>query len=166
MAQGERTDLINKTTEERFWSKVDIKHPNKCWVWKANIGKDGYGQFWYKGKIIHAHRMSLHISEGLPLFISRKYGAEEYALHKPICPNKACVNPNHLYVGSSSDNRIDIDKAGTASYRKSKFSKEDMAEMKKLKEVDGMSQEDIGRRYGITQQAVSYILKGVIKPNN
>ena len=148
---------------ERFWNKVNIKEPNECWLWKGCIGKDGYGQLWVQGRTMHAIRISLHLSVGLPLFVVEK--GQGYALHKIDCPNRICVNPNHLYVGTASDNRNDIEKTGTANYRKSRFSKDEMTEMRILKEK-GVSQELIGLQYGITQQMVSYILRGSISSYN
>ena len=45
------------TTEEIFWSKVDIRGPDECWEWQA--GKTGgYGEFHIGAEIFYAHRSS------------------------------------------------------------------------------------------------------------
>ncbi len=70
-----------KTTEERFWSK--IQKDGDCWIW---IGaKSGpYGLFRYQGKEILAH-----VAARLIL------GLEVNEDHHHTCPNKLCVNPAH-----------------------------------------------------------------------
>jgi len=40
-------------TEQRFWAKV--QKTSTCWLWTASIS-DGYGQFWFDGRMIYAHR--------------------------------------------------------------------------------------------------------------
>jgi hypothetical protein len=87
-----------RSIEQRFWSKVNLKGPNECWEWKANLRK-GYGMFRISNKIVSAHRVSWtmlrgDIPEGL------------LVLHK--CNNEKCVNPNHLYLGTHGDNVTDM----------------------------------------------------------
>jgi hypothetical protein len=149
-------ELTNKDIE-RFWSKVDIKEPDDCWFWKANIGKDGYGQIWIQGKMLHAIRVSLHIAEGLPLVTIHRN--KDYALHKTTCPNKSCVNPNHLYIGTAGDNRRDTWITGHEVFRKSRFTVEDVNEMKRLRSCENLTQCEIGKIFGITQQMVSLLLR-------
>lgn len=69
----------------RFWSKVN--KTEECWIFIASGNKWGYGQFWYQGKFIAAHRFSYMIENG-PI----KEGLEIHHL----CRNRRCVNPEHL----------------------------------------------------------------------
>lgn len=75
-----------RSSEERFWSKVDVGHPLGCWQWIAST-VDGYGRFW-TGEIERgAHRVAYEwlvgtIPEGMQL--------------DHLCRNRACVNPDHL----------------------------------------------------------------------
>lgn len=87
------------SVEERFWTKVDIKHPNDCWEWKAFKGKDNYGWFHYKTGSETAHRVAYILTYGpIPQGL--------YVLHN--CDNTRCVNPYHLKLGTQADNVKDM----------------------------------------------------------
>lgn len=94
----------------RFWSKVDIKYSEDCWVWqgcreKVDYG-DGlsYGRLNFRGRLQLAHRVSWFLKTGeFP---------QLFVLHK--CDNAACVNPRHLYLGTHADNMRDMSKRNRA----------------------------------------------------
>lgn len=86
----------------RFFDKV--KKTNDCWLWVGSIRKNGYGHFFYDGKIELAHRASWELHKG-------KIPKGKQINHK--CFNRACVNPEHLYAGTQVDNMRDAKIAGT-----------------------------------------------------
>ena len=84
---------------ERFWSKVKKGSPNECWEWTAAKNNKGYGKFKFEGKMRKAHRISWQLH----------YGPVQNELHVlHTCDNPSCVNPNHLWLGSNSDNHKDM----------------------------------------------------------
>lgn len=73
------------------------------WLYGGGLSS-GYGRVWNKtNKIkILVHRLSAHIYHHLDLFDYTKD-----ALHKTTCTFKSCWNPEHIYVGTPSDNMED-----------------------------------------------------------
>jgi len=93
---GIKTRPRYESLEKRFWGKVDKS--SFCWLWTANKSKAGYGKVKTGGKTVSAHRMSWLLSNG-PIPKNR------WVLHH--CDVRACVNPNHLYLGTAKQNTKD-----------------------------------------------------------
>lgn len=82
----------------RFMSYIKIS--NGCWIWTGTKNRSGYGKFCYKGKNTDpAHRVSYDIFIG-------KIPRNKLICHS--CDNPSCVSPNHLWVGTSLDNYLDM----------------------------------------------------------
>jgi len=88
---------INKTSKQRFEEKFIPVPESGCWLWTAGLNKSGYGLF-YLNWAMTAHRASYALYKGeIPDGL--------YVLHK--CDVKCCVNPDHLFIGTHSDNMKD-----------------------------------------------------------
>jgi len=101
-----------KTIEQRFWEYVDKKGDDECWLWTGYRTSTGYGMLSIGKhrdqelrKDMKAHRLSYKIAYGeLPdkLFVCHK------------CDVPLCVNPNHLFLGTQTDNMRDAAMKGRA----------------------------------------------------
>ena len=93
---------MRRSLEDRFFDRV-IPEPNSgCWLWEGSQIRGGYGVISLGGRDganISAHRASMIIhGHVLP------HGS--IVLHK--CDNPPCVNPDHLTIGTQSDNMRDM----------------------------------------------------------
>lgn len=92
---------LNNRELDRFWSSV-LK-TDSCWIWigRRCHSKPGqnYGQFYYRGKNLLAHRISYFLQYGIN---PGKY------LVRHTCDHPWCVNPFHLVLGTHKDNSQDM----------------------------------------------------------
>jgi hypothetical protein len=95
--------IEDKNTLKRFYDKVEKGQKGECWNWIAAKTSKGYGCFKLKGKVLLAHRLSYLISVGQ---INPKMDICHH------CDNPSCVNPNHLFQGSRSENMKDSVRKG------------------------------------------------------
>lgn len=81
-----------------------IPEPNTgCFLWLGDINKDGYGGVRHRGRSLLAHRAAWEDKYGPP-------PAGKYVLH--TCDQPCCINTNHLYIGTQSDNMRDAVRRG------------------------------------------------------
>lgn len=83
-------------------SKFAINH-GQCWEWQGALFSSNYGHFICHQKSYRAHRVSYYLFNGT---ISKHL----FICHK--CDNPKCVNPKHLFEGTSRDNTQDMMKKG------------------------------------------------------
>jgi hypothetical protein len=137
----------------RFWEKVE-KRPDGHWIWKRSFHA-GYGQFSIKHRRFSAHRISFYLANGID-------PERSLVLHKRGCLERACVNPQHLYLGDYVKNAEDAIAQNRHRYITHKGEDSGSAKLteKQVMEIrnypDGL-QVWLGEKYGVSQAHISKI---------
>lgn len=91
----------------KFWSRVTKgADPDACWLWSGRPGVGGYGRASIgRGRTMLAHRLAYELAVApVPDGVC--------VLHR--CDNRACVRPDHLFLGDRGDNARDMAAKGRA----------------------------------------------------
>jgi hypothetical protein len=164
---GAAQDLV------RFYSKIVCRLDSGCWEWQRMTNPQGYGMFSVRGELrwhpMLAHRFSWQalvgpIPEGL------------FVCHH--CDNPICVRPDHLFVGTHTDNMADMYRKGRGcigdahhtrqhpenlhrnlNHHMTKISDDDVRLLREL-HTQGVRPSVLAARFGISCPRVSDLLHG------
>lgn len=133
--------------KERLLRNVTKNPDTGCWTWRLTLHHTGYADINIQGRKQRAHRVAYEefigaIPNGL------------FVCHS--CDNRACCNPEHLWLGTTSDNMQDMAfKGRTGKGKKSNLPEETL---KEILAAEG-TQKELATRFGLTQSYVSHLLR-------
>lgn len=105
---------VHPPLKARFYKKFIVHPGSRCWIWTASLRGDfkgGYGQIGLdRRRGVHdAHRVSWLLHHGeIPTGMC--------VLHK--CDNPKCVNPEHLFLGTRTENTLDMITKGRGHWQR------------------------------------------------
>lgn len=167
---------MNSQQTKRFWSKVDKSGgDDACWLWLGGCNSGGYGRFQANKNREMAHRIAWQLVNGeIPEGL--------FVLHN--CPSgdaPRCVNPKHLFLGTQQDNVADMIRKGRLVVGKgerhgfilhpekrprgerhgnAKLTSEQVEEIRRIYAGGGVTQKEIGKMFGMSNQEISNIIRG------
>ena len=164
-SNGPQRTIVWGTVEERFWAKVE-RGPG-CWEWKASRSRQGYGQFgmdrggprWSNSP---AHRVAWEFTYGpIPsgLLICHR------------CDNPPCCNPEHLFLGTVSENAVDSVAKGRWMVHRhrnqpcgerninAKLTEAAVRDIRRRYAEGGISQQTLADEYGVGQTKISAVVR-------
>lgn len=152
---------------ERFMSHV--KKGSGCWMWMGGCARR-YGKIWWGGRLESAHRVSFTIHIGpIPDGLN--------VLHK--CDVRGCVNPEHLFLGTQSDNLRDMVQKGRNFFlagddhpfrrdvtlvargeraSKSKLTEKQVLDIRKLSSSGAATRSQLSQMFGVTPRSICDVL--------
>ena len=143
---------------KRFEDKYIPEPMSGCWLWTAaHAGEKygGHGTFVFSKK----NRMGAHRASWLLFRGAIPDGMQ--VLH--TCDVGACVNPNHLFLGTQIDNMADMKAKGRgrglqgSAHGNSKLTEDQVREIRRL-HAERKTYKEIGRLFGIGKSMIGYIV--------
>lgn len=148
--------MLDQGLIDRFRASYVEGKPEECWLWGRSMHLKGYGQIKKTGerRQAYSHRIAYELAYG-------EIPPHRQVCHK--CDNPPCVNPAHLFVGTSSDNHQDMKRKGRHLYgernNQSVLTEQHVKEILQLMPV--VVQRELAARYGVSQGTISKIARGM-----
>ena len=137
-----------KTNIDTILKRVNKLPNNGCWEWQGHKNNDGYGLVTFEGKHQGVHRLVYKLMKGyVPPGL--------YVCHK--CDNPICCNPDHLFIGTPTDNQIDCEIKNRHPRSKIDFAK--ALEIRRLFN-SGISKKEISTQFNLSLPQICRIMKG------
>jgi hypothetical protein len=152
-----RQDVTRGTIEERLVARRKIDPTTGCWEWTGRPCGGGYCQVMIGRQRHRVHRLAAAVWLGFdidsPLLVCHD------------CDNRTCFNPDHLFIGTHADNHKDMcDKGrqGSAQHAPERFGKLTPEDVRQIRHAlaSGESLRSVGRRFGVSHEAVRMIRDG------
>jgi hypothetical protein len=154
MITHEEIVLARRVTE--FWMDVAIDgDESACWPW-LGYEEDGYGRFYFDGRMMGAHELALTFSTG-----ERRLERLD-TCHS--CNNPICCNPHHLRFGTRQSNVDDMVAAGTARNGSTRLTESDVVTLRE-RYANGAPQAILSRDFRVSGSLISAIVRGRRWPN-
>lgn len=151
-SKGEALSLRSRLSERSL-----IEPNSGCWIWEGASDERGYGRIGSGKRVLRTNRASYASFIG-------SIPAGVHVLHK--CDTPACVNPDHLFLGTHSENMRDCVRKGRHTPPRlvgennpmAEVSKEDIVSAVDLAEQIGIR--PAGRKLGIPESTIRSWVRG------
>lgn len=151
---------LTAARKAEFESLIIKKPGDACWEWIGFKTPDGYGKFGVgRGNQYYTHRFAW-------LFHTGTDPGDMQVCH--TCDNPACCRPDHLFLGTQTDNMKDMTAKGRRSTAQlkdrrgersgmAKFKDEQVIEMRTLRSNGGVTVKALAKRFNCHPRTVVLI---------
>lgn len=142
----------------RFLRSVDMRADDECWPFLGQKSQDGYGAF--NCRLPGESRSMPHIASRLMyMVLNGPIPSGQNVCHS--CDNPSCCNPGHLWLGSQSDNMVDMSQKGRgrktglngSAHPMSKLTADDVRAIR----ASSDAHTNLANRYGVTEANIHRI---------
>lgn len=151
---------------EKYWTKVEVRGPNDCWLWTDSLKGCKYGLFWdgltylpngHPKQVVSTRWGYIHRIGRIP--------EGQWVCHS--CDVPACHNDAHWFLGTASDNQRDSVSKGRNQTPDNRGHRHGMAKLTidqiediRIRYARGdVKQSDLATEFGIHQQQISRIVR-------
>lgn len=149
MRQAEREELV-EALDSRVGEQRQVDEDTGCWLFTGRVNNSGYASIGYGGKKYMLHRFSYMAYVG---------DIEGGKIIMHTCDTPRCFNPDHLQLGTHSQNVADAYRKGrkVATFRKKVLSHEEAEEIR-FRYAQGELQRELAEAYGVSDTTISRIV--------
>ena len=178
-AENEILTLSADEVQRRYWSRVRVNGDTGCWEWAGHLATTGYGRLTVHYRGMLTHRAAYVLAHGpIP--------NDLWVLHH--CDNPACVNPDHLFLGTNQDNVDDRQRKGRGhtgyvspdrrargerhwsrthpelirkggAVHNARLTEQNVQDIRKRHATGDVALSELARQYGVTKQAIWNVVK-------
>lgn len=140
----------NTPLDQRLLARSELR--GDCWIW-VGCTSHGYGNIRFCGKTLLVHRVAYELWVG-------EVPEDLFVCHE--CDERACFNPEHLWLGTNEQNCADMVEKGRSArgvlQYNHKLSEVKVAEIRTAYASGLISQRQLSREYGVDQGCISRIV--------
>lgn len=130
-----------------------------CLEWQRYCMKNGYGTTCHNSKKRLAHRLAWCLANGVEI---ESLESTQFVLHS--CDNRACINPEHLSLGTVQDNQRQMAERGRSlqgqKSHRAKLTRKQVLEIRRRYSSGLEVQADLAAEFGVSPDTISGITAG------
>lgn len=146
------------TPGERMENKTIKGGPDDCWLWSGSCDTPGYATIRIDGKLRRASHVAFELNTG------KQIPAGMVIMHS--CDTPACVNPNHLFLGTKLLNSLDKKNKGRCNSPKGekhpmrKLTEKEVDEIRNIYSQGNHTYTELAPRFNVNRTTISKIVNG------